>query len=182
MVWRLAAFTAGLALGASGTAGVLWLLGGLTSPVPDSVARAVLLGGVALLLLREFGLLPLPLPENRRLVPQAVLHKPGLRPALIFGIELGTGVRTYVPAVAPYLLALAILLLGPDWTMVLLVALGFALGRAVMPMARLLSGEPEAWDGLLERRLRLALLTRASATVTAVAVVWAAMGSPTVLG
>jgi hypothetical protein len=146
----------------------LWLLAGLASPIPTPAALAVLTGGFVILLLRDFGVVRFWLPENHRQVPQTVLHLPGLWPAFRFGVELGTGVRTYVPAVAPYLLALALLLFGEDWRTVGAAALGFAAGRTTMPAVRLLSGDEEAWDGLLAHRH--ALLVRTCGTVTALAI------------
>jgi transposase-like protein len=43
--------------------------------------------------------------EAGRQVPQDVFARGLYRAALQFGFEMGTGVRTYVPATTPYLLA-----------------------------------------------------------------------------
>jgi hypothetical protein len=164
----LAAFTGGLLIGSLVTGSVLLLLSGVLSPIPRVVALAGVALGTSILLLHEYGVVRLKLPENHRQVSQFVLHRPSLRPAVIFGIELGTGVRTYVPSVAPYTAALALLLMEPNWAVALSSAAGFALGRALMPTTRLLSGDVGVWDELLQRRLRAH--TRLSASIVAGAV------------
>jgi len=161
----LPAFAAGLFAGALLTAALLWLLSGLTSPLPPVAARILLVAALALLALRDLEVVRFWLPENHRQIPQSVLRKPGAIPALQFGFELGTGVRTYAPAAAPYMVAVAVILLHPAWWSVVAVAAGFAAGRAMMPATRLLSGDPEAWDELLAKGIRR--LTVATAVVTA---------------
>jgi hypothetical protein len=167
-LWPLAAFTAGLTVGALLTATLLWVASGLLAPLPGAWSRGLLVGGVTLLLLRDLGLVRFWLPENHRQVPQSVVRRPGLRPAFQFGAELGSGVRTYVPSASPYLLALAILLLPAPMVGALAAAGGFALGRAAMPATRLLSTDVGAWDGLLGRRL--SWLVAGAAVLTALLV------------
>ncbi|MGH3661837.1 MAG: hypothetical protein ACRDTQ_08255, partial [Micromonosporaceae bacterium] len=105
--------------------------------------------------LRETGLTPVPLPQNRRQIPQDVLRRGVARGAAQFGFELGTGVRTYVPASAPYVLALAVLLVGQQLHVAVLAGLGFGVGRAAAPLARYASGAGEAWDVRMSARLRV---------------------------
>jgi len=91
---------------------VLHVGSGLVAPVPTT-ARRVALAAVALLgLLQELGQVRLRLPQNAWQVPQDVLHRHLLRGSARFGFELGTGVRTYVSATTPYVLAAGVLLLG----------------------------------------------------------------------
>lgn len=149
----LGAFTVGLTVGAFVTATALWMVGGLAGPLPAVGSRVLLLCTVMVLLLRDLGVIRFWLPENHRQVPQSVLRKPGLQPAFQFGVELGTGVRTYVPSAAPYTVALTIVLLASAWPVAITAAGGFALGRAAMPATRLLSSDAGAWDVLLTRRL-----------------------------
>ncbi|RBM19460.1 hypothetical protein [Streptomyces sp. PT12] len=150
----LGVFTAGLLLGGTLSATVLWLASGLVTPVPE-VVRAPAAIGVALLgVARDAGLIALPLPQNARQVPQDVLQRDLVRGALQFGFELGTGVRTYVSASLPYAAAAAVLLAG-DAGAALLTGVGFALGRAATPALRLASGTGEEWDGRLLDRLWL---------------------------
>ena len=150
----LGVFSTGLLLGAVLSATVLWLLSGLLSPVPDHwtlpLTTAVAAAGVA----RDAGVLPLPLPQNSRQVPQDVLQRDLVRGALQFGFEMGTGVRTYVSATLPYVLAVGVLLAG-DARVALLAGVGFAAGRAATPVLRYAAGTGEEWDDRLQSRLPL---------------------------
>jgi hypothetical protein len=131
----------------------LWVVGGLASPLPISAVRVVLIVAVIALILRDLGVVRFRLPQNHWQVPQSVLSKPGLQPALRFGAELGAGFRTYIPTASPYMLALALVLLPVPWGAAAGAASGFALGRAATPTVRLFSGDVSAWDKALEWRL-----------------------------
>ena len=63
-------------------------------------------------MLREIGLVTIRLPQNARQIEQDVLQRNRRRGCSQFGFELGTGVRTYVSATAPYVLAVALLFLA----------------------------------------------------------------------
>lgn len=150
------------------TAVALWLLSGLASPLPQRVRFALILAFAAAAVLRDLGLLRLPLPQNSWQIPQHVLQRGILSGPLRFGFELGTGVRTYVSATAPYLLAIALLAGGPGILPAVLAGAGFGLGRAATPFVRLSSPDPTTWDDLLRRRSRW--LAAAATTAAAVAV------------
>lgn len=128
------------------------MVGSFARPwVPRPVA-AVALGAVAaLVLLAEFGLYRLPLPQASRLVPQWVTREsaPG---ALQFGVEMGTGLRTYSPSGLPHLAAVA-LLLYPAVEVAVVTGAGFAVGRALMTVSRTASANPDAWDADLKRSM-----------------------------
>lgn len=164
----LGALSAGLLLGGVLSASVLWLASGLFSPLPEVVRHGALLLAALLCVLRDTGTLRLPLPQNARQIPQEVLQRRLLRGSLQFGFELGTGVRTYVTASAPYAVAVAVLLhggLGPA----LLAGAGFGAGRALTPLLRLASRDVAAWDERLERRGRALKTATASAVLLALA-------------
>ncbi|MFE2021869.1 hypothetical protein ACFW9O_27895 [Streptomyces sp. NPDC059499] len=146
-------FTCGLLAGGVLTAGVLWLLSGLFTPLPDVVRQGLIVAVALLAVLRDAGKLSLRLPQNARQIPQDVLRRHLVRGALQFGFELGTGVRTYVSASAPYAIAAAVLLSGGSYAPALAVGLGFGVGRALTPALRRLSGDGERWDDLLAVRL-----------------------------
>jgi hypothetical protein len=176
-VWRgrvgqrrvLAVFAASLVLGGLATASVLWLLSGLAAPLPDRWAAAVLMGLAGAALLRDLGVLSIRLPQNARLVPQTLFYERGAaRAALRFGFELGTGVRTYLSASAPYVLAAAIVLVG-NLEAAVVAGVAFGLGRALMPALRYASPEADAWDARLAARLRWFVPLSAGACLTAVA-------------
>ncbi|MFB4276867.1 MULTISPECIES: hypothetical protein [unclassified Nonomuraea] len=149
----LAAFTAGLVLGGVTSAGVLWLLSGLTAPVPD-VWRHPLIVGVAVLgVLNETRIVRLPLPQNARQIPQDVLRRRARLGAAQFGFELGTGVRTYVSTTAPYVVAAGLLLSHPTLSAALLTGAGFGLGRALTAVLSYLARDA-GWDARMLARLR----------------------------
>lgn len=146
-------FTGGLLSGGVLTAGVLWLLSGLFTPLPAGVRQGLIVAVALLAALRDAGRLTLRLPQNARQIPQDVLRRHLARGALQFGFELGTGVRTYVSASAPYAMVVAVLLSGGSYAPALAAGLGFGAGRALTPTLRRLSGNGERWDDLLAGRL-----------------------------
>lgn len=150
----LGVFAAGLVAGAVLSATVLWLLSGLTAPLPQPVRYAVVLVAAGVAVLRDLGVVRVPLPQNAWQVPQHVLQHGGMRGPLRFGVELGTGVRTYVSASLPYVLAVALLTAGAGPVAAVLTGVGFGLGRAATPTLRALSPDPAAWDERLRVRSR----------------------------
>ncbi len=117
-----------------------------------SVVAAV--GVIAVL--RDAGVVTLRLPQNARQVPQSVFDTGLSSAALRFGFDLGTGLRTYLTATTPYLLAIGVLLLAHQpWWYALLAGVGFGLGRVVMPLARSFADD-SSWDDRLSRCLRWA--------------------------
>lgn len=134
-VWRVRAaivYALGAVAGALLTATGLVVAGGLARGVHDD--RAWLMGGlfavatVAALADRVVPSLAL-LPENRRQVTQRVVRMRPLHGALKFGFEMGTGVRTYVTAASPYVVAAWVLLYG-DLALAAATATAFGLGRS----------------------------------------------------
>ncbi|MDT0530530.1 hypothetical protein RM555_16175 [Micromonospora sp. DSM 115977] len=148
---------------------VLGLLSGLSAPLPVPWRYAGIVAVAVLGLLREVGLVPIRLPQNARQVPQDVLQRSLRRGALQFGFEMGTGVRTYVSASAPYVLAVALLLGGQRLPVAMLAGIGFGVGRAMTPLARRAAGTGDRWDADLRVRIR-------TITVTAGVVLVAALG------
>ncbi|MEU9203419.1 hypothetical protein [Streptomyces sp. NPDC048332] len=146
-------FTCGLLAGGLLSAGVLWLVSGLFTPLPAGVRQGLIVAVALLAALRDAGRLSLRLPQNARQIPQDVLRRHLARGALQFGFELGTGVRTYVSASAPYAIAVAVLLSGGSYAPALAAGLGFGAGRALTPVLRRLSGDGERWDDRLALRL-----------------------------
>jgi hypothetical protein len=158
----LAQFSAGLVAGGVLTATALWLLSGLARPVPVALRYGVLVTVAALAVLRDAGLVRLPLPQSSRQIPREVLAtgRPG-RGALQFGFELGTGVRTYLSASAPYVVAAALLLAGPGPVAAVLAGAGFGAGRAATPLARHAAGAGagQRWGRRLQAVLPVIVIT-----------------------
>jgi hypothetical protein len=102
---------------------------------------------------RDLGLVRFRLPQNHRQIPQTVFDGGIVRAALQFGVELGTGVRTYLPATAPYVLAAAILLNANSALIATLAGVSFGVGRALMPTLRYLNSDGDEWDIRMANRL-----------------------------
>ena len=122
-----AAFAAGLALGAATIFTALGALGALIS------GRAVVIAAVALgVLAAASDALGLRVrPQIRFQVPEPWRRTMPLSRALfLYGLLLGTGLTTYVPATAAWALPALSLALGDVWAS-LAIAAGFAAGRAL---------------------------------------------------
>ncbi|WP_329204601.1 hypothetical protein OG257_03445 [Streptomyces sp. NBC_00683] len=165
-------FTCGLLAGGVLSAGVLWLVSGLFTPVPAGVRQGLIVAVALLAALRDAGKLTLRLPQNARQIPQDVLRRHLARGALQFGFELGTGVRTYVSASAPYAVAVAVLLSGGSYLPALAAGLGFGAGRALTPALRRLSGDGERWDDRLLARLSGMTVVSSVLIAAAACAVW----------
>lgn len=147
-------FCVGLIIGGLFTSMILYVLNRLFSPLPALGAGVLLLAACLSALLREFEVVAFPLPENQRLIPRNVFENQPVRGAGQFGLELGTGLRTFVPATSPYLLALAMVLIAPGAVAAIACGVGFGAGRTTALLARNASRRVEGWDELLGRRIR----------------------------
>lgn len=154
------AFCAGLLAGGVLTSSVLLVVGSvLRAPLPAGARWAAVAAMLAVVLLRERGIVALRLPENRRLVPQSVFRLGRHLGPLQFGLEMGTGARTYLPSGLPYVGAVAVLLVATP-VGALGAGIGFGLGRALMTMSNLRYSADNSWDDQWRRHARvLALLT-----------------------
>ncbi len=182
-VWRgtpTLAFCAGLVCGGALTATVLVVAGSLLrAPLPDLGRWAVVAAALGAVLLREAGVWSFRLPENRRLVPDTVFRLGRHLGPLQFGIEMGTGVRTYLPSGLPYVAAVAVAFTAPV-PAALCAGAGFGIGRALMTTANLRYGADNAWDGEWRAHGReLGFLTGAAFVVPLAALaVTASSGTP----
>jgi hypothetical protein len=143
------------------------MLSGLSAPLPKSWRYAAIVALALLGVLREAKVVTIPLPQNARQVPQDVLRRSPLRGVLRFGFELGTGVRTYVSATAPYMLAVAVFLGTQRLQVAALAGVGFGAGRAATPLIRRASGAVEGWDADLRVRLRIITVAGCAALAAA---------------
>lgn len=124
-------FTFGATAGGIVTGSLFFLLGGLIQWFPAVIRSCMLCGlvGAAVWLSRR---------KRRVRLPQRQVMIPPTRFAgslrsgfLLFGFELGLGFRTIIPSVGPYLAAAAVLLLSESLTDVMLISLGWGVGRSV---------------------------------------------------
>lgn len=114
---------------------------------------------VAAALGRELGILRLRLPQAARQVPERIRFSAPAEGAFQFGFEMGTGVRTYMTAVAPYILVLGLLMWGTVGD-ALVAGASFGLGRAVMTVLYLRAAEPEGENTWFSAVLRHHVLLR----------------------
>jgi len=127
------------------TATVLVVTGSLVrTPLPPAGRWTVV--GVVLIavLLRQFGVLSFRLPENRRLVPETVFRLGRHLGPLQFGLEMGTGARTYLPSGLPYVGA-AVVAMTASLPLALCAGAGFGLGRALMTLSSLRFVDTDGW-------------------------------------
>lgn len=151
--FNVLAFAGACVVGGTTTGTLLAVAGALLPASPPAGAAVT---GVAVLfcvaLARDLGVVRFWMPENRRQVRQTVLR---LRPVvgdLMFGFELGTGARTYVPATAPYLAAVAVLVVADGLIPGLATGAGFGLGRGLVVVDRMLHQDRKRWDETMKRR------------------------------
>lgn len=127
----IAGFVAGLFVGAGAVTFVLVVVGSVVrAPFPLIVAQILVAAAAVVFLLRELDVLSFSLLQNARLVPQFVARIP-FWGAVHFGMEMGTGMRTYSPTGLPHIMAVSIVLLA-SWQEALMAGAGFAAGRALM--------------------------------------------------
>lgn len=151
----------------------MWLLSGLAAPLPPAVRTGAIVAVAALGAARDFGVVALRLPQNARQIPQDVLMNRPRAGALQFGFELGTGVRTYVPATTPYVLALGLLLSQQGPAATLLAGAAFGAGRAASAVLAYLSRSP---DRAAVVELRLPLLVKGASLSVLTALTWLYLG------
>jgi hypothetical protein len=164
------AFAAGLVLGGVLTGcGVLLVGSALRWAAPAPAIAVASLVWLAVITARELNVLRFALPQNARLVPDTVFrHGPVFGP-LQFGLEMGTGVRTYLPSGLPYVALVLVAGFATPMTAVVTGA-AFGLGRAAMTFGSLRYGGDGEWDSEWKHRrqwLRPALVTAFAAAQTA---------------
>ena len=140
-----------LAGGAS--AALAWVvIGSLLRPVvPAWLWMGTWVALTLVVVAAELALRRLPLPQNPRQVPITIIDRGSREGAFQFGWEMGTGMRTFMPSVLPYLV-LPYLLFGASAWQALLLGTAFGAGRAVMVVSRAYhSPDAAAWDDALRR-------------------------------
>ncbi len=140
------AFSLGLLTGGMLSAAVIVVVGSLIRWIaPPVVWAVVVVLAFVVLAVREVGMISFPMPQNARLVPESVFRHGRFWGPYEFGMEMGTGVRTYVTSGLPYVVILAVGLLA-GWGPGLVAGLGFGLGRTVMLLSTLRYGSEADWD------------------------------------
>jgi hypothetical protein len=114
------------------------------------------------------------LPQRRSLIPQEVFLRSREVGFLRFGLEFGSGVRTYVTSAAPYAVVVLLLFATDGPLAGLLLGACFGLGRALAPLQALAADEA-LWAADLSRTSRFT--ERAGSVVVAAAAVWLAVST-----
>jgi len=161
----VSAYFSGAAAGALGTAGFLWIVSGFAEPLaPWARGIGIALAATVVLAAKHGPVrFRVALPENRRQIPAEVFGRSLAGGAFRFGFEMGTGVRTYVPAAAPYVLALGLVAVRPTLAVAGAAALGFAAGRTVPLVVQMLApAHEEGVAGVMLGRAGAAIASPAS--------------------
>lgn len=162
----VAALSAGLVVGSCITGTLLLIMSGLAEIFPLVVRIGVVAALGVGAILRDLNVIRVSLPQRARLIPRSVFERGYVRGAWRFGIELGTGVRTYVSASTPYFVAATVLLLGSTHPEAWFAGLGFGVGRAIMVAARYRSRLGESWDEAISHHMRWMVPGSSVATLT----------------
>ncbi|HEX8626979.1 MAG TPA: hypothetical protein VF755_02270 [Catenuloplanes sp.] len=171
-----AVFVVGLAIGGSLSGTAVGLFAALLPWTPSvgsiilTVVLAVSLAGYDLLVAK------VDLAQRRSLIPQEVFLRSQVLGFLRFGIEFGSGVRTFVTSASAYILVVMMLGLPVSFTQVVAVGLAFGLGRSVGPLQAILADDV-FWSGDLERTSRLVeRLGSVLAAAVTVTLAWSLLG------
>ena len=112
------------------------------------------------------------LPQRRSLIPQEVFLRSREAGFLRFGLEFGSGVRTYVTSAAPYAVVALVIGVTDGPLAGLLLGACFGLGRALAPLQALAADEAR-WAADVARTSRFT--ERAGSVVVAAAAAWLAV-------
>lgn len=129
-------FGLGVFAGGAFTLSLAWMVSGLVRWMPGSISGGVLAGVCALVVLEVIGVLRIDLPQRRGMIPRSRFERSSQRGFFLFGLELGTGLRTYLPSPAPHLLLIFSLLTLSSPVAVGVTATGWALGRTAPLLSR----------------------------------------------
>jgi hypothetical protein len=152
----LAAFAAGAFLGGLATLVAAYVLGGFVSWMPSDARVAAAAAACVVVLAHSLGIAAVPVPQRRAMIPIERFDRRQAAAHFLFGLELGSGLRTYLPSLAPHLLAaFALAHVVPIWSLPLLAA-GWAAGRSLPLVARLGDGRRGGWAGQVALRSRAA--------------------------
>jgi hypothetical protein len=179
-VWRgspAVAFCAGLVVGGVAVATALVVAGSLIRlPIPE-IARVAIVGAfLVAVVLREFKVVDFWLPQKKRQIPESVFRLGRHAGPFQFGLEMGTGMRTYLPGGLPYVAGLAVLLLA-SVPAALAAGAGFGLGRSLMTASNLRYSDDNSWDDeWLANGRRLSLLLGSAFVAALLVVVLATVG------
>ncbi len=117
-----------------------WLLSGFGRWFDATAARTCLVLAVAAAVAVDARVIRKRIPQARQLIPQSRFSGSLIAGLACFAFELGLGFRTRLPSASPVVLVLYVLLLA-GWPEVMLLSLGWAIGRCTPIYVRLWIGE-----------------------------------------
>lgn len=164
-VWRdysRALFVVGLLFGGVAVGAAIGLINALLFNwwLPKDAAL-LFLSLVTAALLIDLGKLRVRLPQNARQVPERIELRGPRAGALQFGVEMGTGLRTFMTSALPHAIAVYTLVALPVDS-ALAAGLGFGAGRSLVPLARAIPGNESNWTPTFDRFSRSIRATLAS--------------------
>jgi hypothetical protein len=171
-VWRGGArlvFVVGLLIGGAATALLGLVVGSLVvrSWLPEGRLPLLIVGAVLVLsLLHDSRILSFRIPQNARQVPEKVSRAGPRAGAFQFGVEMGTGTRTFMTSLLPHVALIAVIVAVP-WPTAVLMGAAFGAGRALVPLARAVADNEDTWSSAFERRERPIQVALGSALLVA---------------
>jgi hypothetical protein len=149
-----AVFLVGLAIGGALSGTAIGLLAALL-PWTPSVGSAVVAAAIAVsLAVYDLLIGKVNLPQRRSLIPQEVFFRSHEVGFLRFGIEFGSGMRTFVTSASPYIIIVMMLGISASFTQVVIAGLAFGIGRSIGPIQAVLAEETH-WSEDLDRTARM---------------------------
>jgi hypothetical protein len=144
----------GLALGGTMSGATLGL-GAALLPATPSTATALLAAGAAIALaVYDLIVSEANLPQRRSLIPQDVFFQSRRLGFVRFGLEFGSGIRTFVTSASPYAVIGLLIGTSESFGQALAMGLAFGVGRAIGPLQALFAHEVH-WSADVSRFARL---------------------------
>jgi hypothetical protein len=164
-------FAAGLVLGGLLTGTLLGLVAALVPWSPTAGSAALAAMAAVALAAYDLRVPSVELPQRRALIPQEVFVRGPALGFVRFGLEFGSGARTYVTSAAPYAVVALVLGAAGDVLPALLMGAAFGAGRSLAPLQALAADEV-SWARGVAATARVT--ERAGSVVVAVIAVWVA--------
>ncbi len=134
-VWPALVFAVGCVGGGSLTGVAIALLNVLLAWIPQGFASGIGTAAIVWSLWRHLRHGSDSLPQSRRQIPRKVFDRGVARGLFWFGLEYGSGVRTYVTSSAALVVAVLLLALRPGVSVLLASTASFGLARAIPVIA-----------------------------------------------
>jgi hypothetical protein len=171
-----AVFVAGLAIGGALSATAIAMSVALLPWTPSAGAAVIAAALAVSLASYDLMISRVNLPQRRSLIPQEVFLRGHILGFLRFGIEFGSGVRTFVTSASPYVLLVTLLGVPASFSQVVAVGIAFGVGRSVGPLQAMVADDVY-WSRDLARTSRLLERTgSALAAAVAVTAAWSTFG------